>query len=266
MVRRSGVLALVTLLLLGACGASETVPPVTLPPATSPSTTVSAPVPEPVAAPVAAIETAWRPLPLPERSPVWTAAKAEGPLGVFEAPGAEAPFRVLDSHTLLGTPTVVLILGESGDWLQVLLPGRPNGQTGWVRSGDVERFEVNRRAVIDLGSRVLRVLDGDRSIFETSIGVGSPSSPTPTGTFFVTDAVRITNPHGPWGPYAFGLSARSDTVTEFNGGDGIIGIHGTNKPGSIGEAQSLGCVRLPNDIMLRVARLLTVGSPVEISA
>jgi lipoprotein-anchoring transpeptidase ErfK/SrfK len=84
--------------------------------------------------------------------------------------------------------------------------------------------------------------------------------------FFVTDAVRITNPNGPWGPYAFGLSARSDTVTEFNGGDGIIGIHGTNRPNSIGEAQSLGCVRLPNDVMLELAELLSVGSPVTIKA
>jgi lipoprotein-anchoring transpeptidase ErfK/SrfK len=110
------------------------------------------------------------------------------------------------------------------------------------------------------------VLDGDELIFETIIGVGSPSSPTPVGMYFVTDAVRITNPNGPWGPYAFGLSARSDTVTEFNGGDGIIGIHGTNRPNSIGEAQSLGCVRIPNDVMLELAELLSVGSPVTIKA
>jgi lipoprotein-anchoring transpeptidase ErfK/SrfK len=62
------------------------------------------------------------------------------------------------------------------------------------------------------------------------------------------------------------LSARSDTVTEFNGGDGIIGIHGTNRPNSIGEAQSLGCVRLPNDVILELSELLSVGSPVTIKA
>ena len=211
----------------------------------------------------------WTPLELrPEADDptVWTAAKAEGPLEVFERPGAGEPFRVLEPETILGTPTVVLVVGGGDAWLEVLLPGRPNGQVGWVRGMDVVRFGVARHAVVDLSDRTLTVFDDDEPIFETAVGVGSPSSPTPLGRFFVTDAVRITDPTGPWGPYAFGLSARSDTVTEFNGGDGIIGIHGTNRPGSIGEAQSLGCVRVPNDVMLEVAALLAVGSPVTIQA
>ena len=202
-----------------------------------------------------------------EPEPVtWTAAKAKGPVDVFQAPGDAAPFRILDERTILGTETVALILGGSNAWLEVLLPGRPNGETGWIRAIDVEQYTVRRQAVIDLTARTLQVLENDEVIFETSVGIGSPASPTPPGTFFVTDAVRITNPGGPWGPYAFGLSARSDSVTEFNGGDGIIGIHGTNRPTSIGEAQSLGCVRLPNDVMLELSELLSVGSPVTIKA
>ncbi len=185
---------------------------------------------------------------------------------VFRAPGDATPFRILDERTILGTETVALVLGGSDAWLEVLLPGRPNGESGWIRAIDVERYTVRRQAVVDLTARTLQVLENDEVIFETAVGVGSPSSPTPLGTFFVTDAVRITNPSGPWGPYAFGLSARSDSVTEFNGGDGIIGIHGTNRPTSIGEAQSLGCVRLPNDIMLELSTLLSVGSPVTIKA
>ena len=196
----------------------------------------------------------------------WTAAKVEGPVEVFRAPGDATPFRVLVERTILGTETVALVLGGSEAWLEVLLPGRPNGETGWIRAIDVDRYTVQRQAVVDLTTRTLQVLENDEVIFETAVGIGSPSSPTPVGTFFVTDAVRITNPTGPWGPYAFGLSARSDTVTEFNGGDGIIGIHGTNRPNSIGEAQSLGCVRLPNDVMLELSELLSVGSPVTIKA
>ena len=197
---------------------------------------------------------------------VWTAAFAEGRLPVFASPQDPRPHRVLDSHTILGTPTVVFVLAATDAWLHVMLPGRPNGETAWIRSRDVVTYEVTTRAVVDLTNRTLQVFEGDRQIFETAIGVGSPASPTPTGMFFITDAVRITNPGGPWGPYAFGLSARSDTVTEFNGGDGIIGIHGTNRPNSIGEAQSLGCVRLPNDVMLQLSELLSVGSPVKIRA
>jgi lipoprotein-anchoring transpeptidase ErfK/SrfK len=218
-------------------------PPTTRTPATNPPSTISEP--EPV---------------------TWTAAKAEAPLEVFRAPGDATPFRTLDERTILGTETVALVIGGSDAWLEVMLPGRPNGETGWIRAIDVERYTVRRQAVVDLTTRTLQVLENDEVIFETAVGIGSPSAPTPVGTFFVTDAVRITDPTGPWGPYAFGLSARSDTVTEFNGGDGIIGIHGTNRPNSIGEAQSLGCVRLPNDVMMQLSELLSVGSPVTIKA
>jgi lipoprotein-anchoring transpeptidase ErfK/SrfK len=268
---RSTIAAMASVMVLSACGGADAHGAVEV---------VSAPAPVPTGAPPTAPVTTLdlRPpststssttstVPSTEPDPVsWTAAKAKYAVDVFQAPGDGAPSRVLATHTILGTPTVVLVLGGSDAWLEVLLPGRPNGDTGWIRAVDVERFEVQRQAVIDLNARVLHVLDGDELIFETIIGVGSPSSPTPVGMYFVTDAVRITNPNGPWGPYAFGLSARSDTVTEFNGGDGIIGIHGTNRPNSIGEAQSLGCVRIPNDVMLELAELLSVGSPVTIKA
>lgn len=265
---RSVFLALVALPVVAACGGFDSVA------AGTPSTTNAPIVGAAPTAPVTTLEfdppttsTTLAPVSEVEADSIrWTSARAKGPLDVFDAPGDSQPFRVLDAETILGTPTVVLVLGGSEAWLEVLLPGRPNGQTGWIRAVDVERYEVSRQVVIDLTARTLVVFAGNEPIFETEVGIGSPSSPTPTGTFFVTDAVRITNPSGPWGPYAYGLSARSDTVTEFNGGDGIIGIHGTNRPTSIGEAQSLGCVRLSNDVMAELAGMLTVGSPVTIRA
>lgn len=260
-------LALIALPLIAACGgleyaAAETVAPTTVADTVGapPTVTVTTRELPPSTTSPTALEAESEPAPAR-----WTAAKAETRLPVFRTPGDARPFRVLDAQTILGTPTVVLITRDTGDWMEVLLPGRPNGETGWITDTGIERYEVQRQAVIDLDSRTLTVFDGDKPIFETTVGIGSPSSPTPTGTFFVTDAVRITVPTGAWGPYAFGLSARSDSVTEFNGGDGIIGIHGTNRPNSIGEAQSLGCVRLSNDVMLELADLLSVGSPVTIT-
>ncbi len=103
-------------------------------------------------------------------------------------------------------------------------------------------------------------------MLETEVAVGSPQNPTPTGNYFVTDIVELADPTGPWGPFALGLSAFSDTITEFNGGDGIIGIHGTNRPASIGQPVSLGCVRVPNEVAARLADLVELGTPVEIQA
>jgi lipoprotein-anchoring transpeptidase ErfK/SrfK len=80
----------------------------------------------------------------------------------------------------------------------------------------------------------------------------------------VTEAVWTSNPGGAYGPYIFGLSAHSDVYTEFNGGDGQVGLHGTNQPGLVGRAASNGCVRFPNDEILRMARALPMGVPVHI--
>lgn len=186
-------------------------------------------------------------------------------LDVYSRPGDSEPRQTLDGHTILGTPTIVAVIGEIDDgWVEVMVPGRPNGSTGYVRTDDVELFVVDGRILIDLSERSLTYFQGDQEVLATSVAVGNQRSPTPTGLFFVTDAVVVTDGSGPWGPRALGLSARSDTITEFNGGDGIIGIHGTNKPSSIGKAVSLGCVRLPNDVIEDLFELVAVGTPVEI--
>jgi hypothetical protein len=184
---------------------------------------------------------------------------------VYPRPLPVEPDIILDSKTILGTPLVVRVLeGPVDGWLRVSLPVRPNGSEGWVKGDGLVLFVVDRRVEVDLSDRTLIVSDGDGTLLETDVAVGSSSSPTPVGTFYVTDSVITGNDNGPWGPWAFGLSARSDVITEFNGGDGIIGIHGTNRPSSIGSAASLGCVRVPNDMAIELADLISAGIPVEI--
>ena len=198
--------------------------------------------------------------------PPSVAAKVSGPVEVFESPESPDPFRTLPELTILGTPTVVSVLDDTKEgWVEAMLPGRPNGETGWIRADQLEIFSFDREVVVDLSERLLTVYTDGIANFQTDVAIGSDRSPTPTGTFFVTDAVELTRTNGPWGPFAFGLSARSDVVTEFAGGDGIIGIHGTNQPWSIGEAASLGCVRLPNDVMATLWEIVAVGMKVTIN-
>ncbi len=193
-------------------------------------------------------------------------ARSDTLLEVFDSPVEGEPAMVLEAATILGTPRVVQVLeGPIDGWMRVALPIRPNGSQGWIRESDVTLFVVDRRVEVSLGDRTLRVMGPDGPILETTVAIGSPSNPTPLGEFFVTDSVILSEPGGPWGPWAFGLSAYSDTITEFNGGNGIIGIHGTNQPGSIGHAQSLGCVRVPNDVALQLGELISAGVPVRIT-
>lgn len=194
-------------------------------------------------------------------------AKATAPLEVYDSPEAPEPFVVLEPFTNLGSVRVVHVInGPFAGWAEVLVPVRPNGTTGWVREDDVEFFPVERRVVVDLSERTLVVLKGGKVEARSAVAIGRPSNATPPGSYFVTDSVILSNPNGPWGPHAFGLSAFSETITEFNGDDAVVGIHGTNAPDSIGHARSLGCVRVPNEFAKRLATLISAGVPVDIEA
>jgi lipoprotein-anchoring transpeptidase ErfK/SrfK len=154
--------------------------------------------------------------------------------------------------------------GDSPGWLRVLLPTRPNGSTGWVRRDQVELHTVDDAVTIDLTARTLTVRTDDEVVLTTPVAVGTAQNPTPTGAFYVVDKLDTGQADGAYGPFAFGLSAHSDTLSEFGGGDGQVGIHGTNDPSSIGRDASHGCIRVPNEVAVELAATLDLGTPVTI--
>jgi hypothetical protein len=191
----------------------------------------------------------------------------KGELDVYATPEDAEPMMLLPATTILETVTVVTIVeGPIDGWARVMLPVRPNGSEGWVKTSDIEIYVVAGRLLVDLSEKTLTYYRGGEVVLTSTVAVGTGRNPTPTGHFFVTDNVTLTDPNSPWGPHALGLSGRSDTITEYNGGDGIIGIHGTNRPDSIGQAASLGCVRLPNDVITAIHQMVPIGTPVEIRA
>jgi len=194
-------------------------------------------------------------------------AHADAELAVYDSPVAAAPAQTLPATTILGTPQAYLVLdGPIDNWTLLALPGRPNGATAWAKTDDL-RFEiVDQQITVDLSDRNLTFVSGGEELINATVAVGSNSNPTPVGRFFVTDVVQLSNPNSAWGPFAVGLSGRSDTITEFNGGDGIIGIHGTNRPNTIGQPVSLGCVRLDNESITLLANTIRLGVPVRIEA
>jgi lipoprotein-anchoring transpeptidase ErfK/SrfK len=97
-----------------------------------------------------------------------------------------------------------------------------------------------------------------------TVAVGSPSTPTPTGRFYVNQRLVPTDTHRPFGPGAIGISAFSNVLTGWTQG-GPVAIHGTNEPWSIGHAVSNGCLRLPNATLERVFRETLAGTPVIIT-
>ncbi len=192
-------------------------------------------------------------------------ARSAAELSVFGAPGGGEATTVLPATTEFGSPRALLVVGEDGEWLQVALPVRPNGSTGWIRRADVEVRTIDESIVIDVAARTLTLFDGQTAVLTTPVAVGTADNPTPTGQFYVVDKLDTGDPAGPYGQFAFGLSAFSEVLTEFAGGDGQVGIHGTDDPSSIGQAVSHGCVRVPGDVAQRLSETVNLGTPVAIS-
>jgi lipoprotein-anchoring transpeptidase ErfK/SrfK len=116
---------------------------------------------------------------------------------------------------------------------------------------------------VDISARTLTWARGAKVLLKTTVAVGSPVSPTPKGYFFVTDVIS-TDPKSDYGAWVLALNGHSDAFTEFRGGDARIAIHGTDDPSSIGRAVSFGCVRVPAEVLAKLAAGVPIGTPVLI--
>src|SRR5215218_5625078 len=166
-------------------------------------------------------------------------------------------------------PEVYVVLESRLDddervWLQIRVPGRPNGRTGWVREEQLSNLkEVETHLTIDRGSLTATLRKRGKKIWSSRVGVGAPGTVTPKGKFWIRERLRNLGGSPVYGPWAFGTSAYSDTLTDWPGG-GVVGIHGTNQPQLIPGRPSHGCVRVPNAKISRLVKLMPIGTPITI--
>ncbi|MDX6626863.1 MAG: hypothetical protein QOF33_4044 [Thermomicrobiales bacterium] len=170
---------------------------------------------------------------------------------------------------LTGSRTVLPVLGQArsrsgGSWLHVRLPGRPNGHTGWISTRRTRLTSTPWRIVLKLSTRWVSVFRGGHLRRHFRAVVGSPSTPTPKGSYFIEEALALSS-YEPGGPFALATSARSNVYQEFDGGPGQIAIHGThNLSGVPGTAVSHGCIRLRTSAITWLARRIGAGVPLTI--
>ncbi|MEA2150976.1 MAG: hypothetical protein QOD69_2806 [Solirubrobacteraceae bacterium] len=163
---------------------------------------------------------------------------------------------------------VYVVLGARLDanglaWLQIRIPMRPNGRVGWVRSESLSQLYVVRtRLVIDRGGLRATLFETGKRIWQAPVGIGKPGTPTPRGVFWVRERLKGLGTGGAYGPWAFGTSAYANFSDWPNGG--VVGIHGTNEPGLVPGRPSHGCVRVRNDKIRRLARLMPIGTPIQV--
>jgi lipoprotein-anchoring transpeptidase ErfK/SrfK len=184
---------------------------------------------------------------------------------VFDSPKAKTPTMTFSNPTPNGGELVFLVDAlDTAGWAKVVLPVRPNGTTGWVHVRDVELKLNSYRIVVDLSDHLLTAFNGKQKLLETRAGIGKGNTPTPGGGYYITQLWEPPNPNGPYGPFAYSLSGFSEVLTSFQGGDAIIGIHGTNRPDLLGQDVSAGCIRISNDAITTLANQLPLGTPVRI--
>jgi lipoprotein-anchoring transpeptidase ErfK/SrfK len=164
------------------------------------------------------------------------------------------------------TPLVLLVKTIQADGIEVFLPVRPNGTTGWVDPADVNLYSTDMQLDVYHENHTLTFSEAGVVVATYPIATGADDLPTPGGTYFIRELLAPPNPKGAYGPYAYGLSGYSPVLDNFNGGDAVIGIHGTDEPSSIGKDVSHGCIRMHNaDITELVEKWqLPLGTPVYI--
>jgi lipoprotein-anchoring transpeptidase ErfK/SrfK len=217
--------------------------------------------------PLAALEEPGDALTLSDETKVtrWAHAAETYPIRIAASTSARTitRLRFLTEDKL---PEVYLVLegkldADGEPWLHIRIPMRPNGRTGWVPAEMMSQLYVVRtQLVINRSTKRATLYKNGRRIWQAPVGIGKSSSPTPRGSFWIRE--RLKGDNGAYGPWAFGTSAYSSISDWPNGG--VVGIHGTNQPGLIPGRPSHGCVRVRNDKIRQLAKLLPIGTPLRI--
>jgi lipoprotein-anchoring transpeptidase ErfK/SrfK len=164
-----------------------------------------------------------------------------------------------------GTPTVAWVrhVSPDGRFGELAVPYSATGATGWIPLRGLQQRSTFLSVDVDLSRHRLVIERRGQVLFGTRAAIGSPSSPTPTGRYFVTDRVPFPS-GGALGTYAFGISGIQPNLPAGWSGGNQLAIHGTDDPSSIGRSVSAGCVRVPAGVLRRLIPLLRLGTPVVI--
>jgi lipoprotein-anchoring transpeptidase ErfK/SrfK len=200
-------------------------------------------------------------------APLRNAITKGGDIAVYASPDANAqPITTLSAKTEYLLPRSFLVFDQYQDWLHVYLPIRPNDATGWIKASDVDvGLPLDYQIKVSLAENKLTLLKDGVVQWDTPAAIGTGDTPTPTGTFYYTDPLDLaTQPGTGYGVFAIGLSGHSNVLQTFAGGDGQIAVHGTDDTSTIGQNVSHGCVRVSNEMILKLSTL-PLGTPVVIT-
>jgi lipoprotein-anchoring transpeptidase ErfK/SrfK len=199
----------------------------------------------------------------PERPARPIAAQIERPTILRAAPGGKAIAK-LGRRTEFGSRTVLAVAARRGAWLAVRAPQVGNDEVGFIPARVAKVLGEPHSITVDLSERRMVVRTDGRVSGRYRVAVGAPATPTPTGTFAVTDRVVTRRPGGPYGCCILALNGRQPNLPQGWGGGDRLAIHGTSNEQTLGAAVSSGCVRASKRTMRALMRRIPQGAPVVI--
>lgn len=142
------------------------------------------------------------------------------------------------------------------------IPGRPNGRVGWTRARGLNKPHTNEsQLVVNRNTLRASFYVRGKKVYKAPVGVGAAATPTPGGHFFIDRKEGAIFGPG-YGPHVLFTNAFS--VPAGWPGGGAIGLHGTNLPHLVPGRPSHGCIRFHNADIIRLARIVPVGTPLFI--
>ena len=155
-------------------------------------------------------------------------------------------------------------LKDGSQWLKVRVVRRPRDVDTWVPAWATRQIWIDWHIVVDLSSRKARIYRNGRLYRHYRVVVGAPGTPTPTGHFYIVDHMKLYNnwAHGVW---ALATSAYSAKLKHFDGGDGVVALHGRGYlTAPVGTAASHGCVRFNDRNIAWMAKHIPNGTRIDI--
>jgi lipoprotein-anchoring transpeptidase ErfK/SrfK len=166
--------------------------------------------------------------------------------------------------TQFGSRSVMSVVRRKGSWLAVTTTALGNGKLAWVRAdaAGVDRGRVRTAISVDLSRRTIELRRGKRLVKRVKVAVGRPGSVTPRGRFAITDKLPGSRYGSYYGCCILALNGTQPNLPAGWRGGNRLAIHGTNAPGSIGQASSAGCLRAADADLRTLMRNVPLGTPV----
>jgi lipoprotein-anchoring transpeptidase ErfK/SrfK len=156
------------------------------------------------------------------------------------------------------------VLEDGSEWVQVRTLRNRTQVKVWIPKWATRTVWIRYKLVVDISSRRTTVYRDGKVLRRFRVVVGTPSTPTPTGSWYVVDRMHLYNSWSQ-GRWALATSAFSRVLKEFDGGQGQVALHARGTLGApVGTAASHGCVRFNNGDIAWVAAHVPNGTTIQI--